>query len=154
MPILSRVLVGSFSASVLALGLLAGCTVTTNNAQPEAVPDPASTAAAVSTSAPAVSSTTAAPPDSTKMPDVTTPPSGDWMKPNPNGKADGEACSKPDDCKSGVCEGEGCDKGPKCVAANRMCTRDLVQFCGCDGKTFSSSGSCPSRPYKKKGSCN
>jgi hypothetical protein len=70
-----------------------------------------------------------------------------------SGRPDGEACTRADECQSGVCEGEGCTTGPKCVAANRMCTEDLVEYCGCDGAVFRASGSCPRRPYKSRGAC-
>jgi hypothetical protein len=70
-----------------------------------------------------------------------------------HGRADGDPCTRADECKSGVCEGEGCTTGPKCVAADRMCTQDLVQYCGCDGTTFMGSGSCPRRPYRNRGAC-
>jgi hypothetical protein len=53
-----------------------------------------------------------------------------------------------------MCEGEGCGfNAGKCVRKDRMCTRDLVMYCGCNGKPFSSSGSCPGRVYKNKGPC-
>jgi len=68
-------------------------------------------------------------------------------------RADGEPCSRADECKSGVCEGEGCTTGPKCAPAERMCTQDLVEYCGCDGAPFRASGSCPRRPYKNRGAC-
>ncbi|MFO0618459.1 MAG: hypothetical protein U0414_38050 [Polyangiaceae bacterium] len=77
-------------------------------------------------------------------------------EPNPNGKPNGEACGKGSDCQSGACEGEGCDPATTkavCVATDRMCTRDFVTYCGCDGKEFGGSGSCAGKPYKNKGSC-
>jgi hypothetical protein len=95
----------------------------------------------------------AAPEASFRVPVFAPSNPGDWNKPNPNGKAVGEACAKPDDCQSGVCEGEGCSSGPTCVDANRSCTRDLATFCGCDGQSFSASGSCPGRPFAKRGAC-
>lgn len=148
MPLLSRIPrgLGSF-LSLLVVGAGA-CTVNANTTPPETVSDPAASAAGVASSATAVSD------PSGKLPDFAGEPAGDWLKPNPSGKADGEACAKPDDCKSGVCEGEGCDTGPRCVAQNRMCTRDLVTYCGCDGKTFHASGSCAGRPFAKRGACN
>lgn len=131
-------------ASLVVVGagaLLAACTVTTTN-QPDAIPDPTASAAQAATSA--------APADSMKLPDFSN--GGEAPKPNPSGKDDGADCAKGDECKSGTCEGEGCTTG-KCVPSTRMCTRDLVQYCGCDGKTFSASGSCPGRLYRKKGAC-
>jgi len=63
-------------------------------------------------------------------------------------------CNKATDCASGVCEGQGC--GPnlgRCAAPNRHCTRDARLYCGCDGKPFRSSGTCPGRRYSKQGAC-
>jgi hypothetical protein len=54
-----------------------------------------------------------------------------------------------------LCEGVGC--GPKegrCVSNERMCTRDLAQYCGCDGQTFQGSGSCPGARYAYRGACD
>ena len=69
-------------------------------------------------------------------------------------RPDGSACDVGADCQSGICEGEGCDEeGGTCMSSQRMCTRDLVAYCGCDGKTFRNSGSCPGRRYEKKGPC-
>jgi hypothetical protein len=68
-------------------------------------------------------------------------------------KPDGSPCTAATDCASGVCEGEGCDKPGVCVAANRPCTKDLRQYCGCDGKTFSGSGSCPGARFSKRSAC-
>jgi hypothetical protein len=69
--------------------------------------------------------------------------------------ADGGSCLKHADCASGVCEGEGCsdDKPGTCAPAQRGCTRDLRSYCGCDGKTFKGSGSCPRQRYEAKGAC-
>jgi hypothetical protein len=59
------------------------------------------------------------------------------------------------DCESGVCEGQGCsDATPgKCAPRSRGCTRDLREYCGCDGKTFRSSGSCPGARFSAKSAC-
>ena len=132
-----------------------GCTVTTTNAQPDITPDPSALAQPIASPSAAATVAPAAPTDAIKIPDMTgSAAPGEFTKPNPKGADLGAACAKPDDCKSGICEGPGCATGAKCVAADRMCTRDLVSFCGCDGKTFSGSGSCPGRPYKTRGSCN
>ncbi len=74
-------------------------------------------------------------------PDTTTPPAGQ--------------CRSDADCSGGVCEGQGCGDDPlgTCAPADRMCTRDSRQYCGCDGQTFRSSGSCPGRRYAHKGEC-
>ena len=70
------------------------------------------------------------------------------------GKPDGSACTLDNDCASGVCEGPGCDEGDgRCAPKDRACTKDLRQYCGCDGKTFGASGSCPGARYEFVGSC-
>jgi hypothetical protein len=67
---------------------------------------------------------------------------------------DGEPCTSADDCESGICEGEGCESaGGTCVPEFRACTRDLREYCGCDGETFSGSGSCPGARYESAGPC-
>jgi hypothetical protein len=72
----------------------------------------------------------------------------------PAGKPDGSVCTLDDDCASGVCEGPGCDEGDgRCAPKDRACTKDLRQYCGCDGKTFGASGSCPGARYEFVGSC-
>ena len=70
-------------------------------------------------------------------------------------KPAGEPCLAAGECESGVCEGEGCgdDQPGTCADAERMCTRDLQQYCGCDGETFGASGSCPGARYSQKGPC-
>lgn len=76
--------------------------------------------------------------------------------PTPAGSvADGGACLSAEECSSGMCEGEGCDDDHpgKCVPRDRMCTRDARSYCGCDGKTFVGSGSCPERRYSAAGPC-
>lgn len=64
-------------------------------------------------------------------------------------------CTVDADCGEGMlCEGEGCDPGQGlCVPKARACTRDLRPYCGCDGKTFRSSGSCPGARFAHKGPC-
>ena len=51
----------------------------------------------------------------------------------------GSLCDATADCGEGqICEGVGCEAGMgRCVSSERMCTRD----CGCDGATFTGSGS-------------
>ena len=39
------------------------------------------------------------------------------------------------------------------VPTGRMCTADVKQYCGCNGKTFTASGSCPGRRYAGAGAC-
>jgi hypothetical protein len=67
----------------------------------------------------------------------------------------GPLCDSNADCSEGqVCEGAGCEPGQgRCVADERMCTRDLATYCGCDGKPFQSSGSCPGGRYAYRGDC-
>jgi hypothetical protein len=69
-------------------------------------------------------------------------------------RADGAACSEATQCASGICEGEGCgtEQG-RCAAKVAPCTRDLVTYCGCDGRTFQASGSCPRQRYARRGAC-
>lgn len=69
-------------------------------------------------------------------------------------RADGSPCASADQCASGICEGQGCSgEVGVCVSRKRMCTSDLRPYCGCDGETFHSSGSCPGRLYAKRGEC-
>jgi hypothetical protein len=70
-------------------------------------------------------------------------------------RADGAACSEASQCASGVCEGEGCgpDQG-RCAPKLATCTRDLVTYCGCDGKTFQASGSCARQRFAHRGACS
>jgi hypothetical protein len=68
--------------------------------------------------------------------------------------ANGAACTRGSDCDSGICEGEGCgaDAGV-CQDRSRMCTTDLVAYCGCDGVTFRGSSGCPGRLYAARREC-
>jgi hypothetical protein len=67
----------------------------------------------------------------------------------------GSACSSHDECESGICEGRGCDPGEGvCASRDRGCTDDIAYYCGCDGQTFSSSGSCPGDRYEHTGTCD
>ncbi len=70
-------------------------------------------------------------------------------------RPEGQSCLDGAECASGVCEGQGCgDDAPgTCAPKGRACTKDLRPYCGCDGKTFKTSGSCPGRRYAAKGSC-
>jgi hypothetical protein len=67
----------------------------------------------------------------------------------------GHACLTGRECKSGQCEGRGCDaKHPgACAPEGRLCPRNHSPFCGCDGKTFFQSSACPGRRYRYDGSC-
>ncbi len=137
----------------LGLGfMVVGCAATV---QVDDGAEPATSSSPEATTTPVATGEASATPSALpiEFPEAGTP--ADWKKPNPNGTADGGSCSKPDDCKSGVCEGEGCGAGSKavCVSDARACTRDLRTYCGCDGKSFGGSGSCPGRPYQKPGAC-
>jgi hypothetical protein len=69
--------------------------------------------------------------------------------------ADGAPCAASSECASGSCEGQGCGAEPTgtCVAKARRCTKDRRAFCGCDGKTFHGSGTCPGARYQATGAC-
>ena len=90
-----------------------------------------------------------APQDVDPLPPSTQPPVEQGKK------ADGASCLVGDECSSGTCEGLGCgDDAPgKCVPRARGCTRDLRSYCGCDGKTFQASGSCPGRRFSARAKC-
>ena len=66
-----------------------------------------------------------------------------------------KACNSNADCgETEVCEGEGCGENQGiCMPKDRMCTRDLVTYCGCDGATFQGSGSCPGQRFASRGAC-
>ncbi len=84
-------------------------------------------------------------------PEETPPPAGGGGK---TLAAVGAACDTAADCETGVCEGEGCAPGRgRCAAKNRRCTRDRRAYCGCDGNTFYSSGSCPGRRFASRNVC-
>lgn len=66
----------------------------------------------------------------------------------------GASCSSPSDCASGICEGQGCGQGHGvCADSDRVCTMDLVAYCGCDGKTFNASSGCPKNRFQSRGEC-
>ena len=74
--------------------------------------------------------------------------------PKRDGKPAGAQCLAASECESGICEGEGCGDTPgTCASASRACTRDLRTYCGCDGKTFQSSGSCPGQRFSARDAC-
>jgi hypothetical protein len=70
-------------------------------------------------------------------------------------QADGAACLSGSDCKSGICEGQGCGNAAagKCMSRKRQCTLDAVEYCACDGTVFRGSGTCANRRYRKRGAC-
>ena len=83
---------------------------------------------------------------------VDEPPAPGDEAPSPEPAATG--CTDDSDCDGGVCEGEGCGPGEgTCQPKDRMCTRDLQPYCGCDGQTFRSSGSCPGGRFAHRGEC-
>jgi hypothetical protein len=67
----------------------------------------------------------------------------------------GSPCLAATDCATGICEGEGCgDDAPGvCIDPMRPCTRDLRAYCGCDGETFRTSGTCPNRRFAHREAC-
>jgi hypothetical protein len=78
-------------------------------------------------------------------------------EPEPAGsRPDGAECLASAECASGVCEGLGCgdDQPGACMGPGRACTRDLRPYCGCDGETFFSSGTCPNQRYEHPGACD
>ena len=63
-------------------------------------------------------------------------------------------------CKSSAdcAQGERCNFVPGCGTPSQCvpdtgCTKDLVPYCGCDGKVFEASGTCPGLAFSKKGGC-
>ncbi|MGN6110494.1 MAG: hypothetical protein ACTHU0_35650 [Kofleriaceae bacterium] len=117
----------------------------------------------------------AQPPDPDETPPLTKDPDAVWDRPElqrsippppgmPEGtginlprdrRPDGGSCLQGDDCKSGVCEGFGCgEETPgKCVPQARACTKDLREYCGCDGKLFLAPGNCPGVRYAPQRAC-
>tara|TARA_R110002096_G_scaffold44526_8_gene120240 strand:- start:47438 stop:47839 length:402 start_codon:yes stop_codon:yes gene_type:complete len=85
------------------------------------------------------------------------PGSVDMSEPggNAGGRPDGAACFSSRNCLSNTCEGASCDSSRPgtCVPQERACTTDLVEFCGCDDKTFLSSSSCPGEAFSARGAC-
>lgn len=100
------------------------------------------------------------PPNPT-APDPKPQPTPDPTPPEPTppvptaAKADGAACLEATECASGTCEGQGCgaDQPGTCAPKTRGCTRDLRPYCGCDGQTFRTSGSCPGKRFSARAAC-
>lgn len=65
-----------------------------------------------------------------------------------------KTCDSSAECGPGMmCDGPaGCGKPWTCVK-QRPCTKDLVNYCGCDGQTLRGSGSCPPGPFQHVGEC-
>lgn len=78
--------------------------------------------------------------------------------PEPSGglRVDGAACFSSSQCVNNVCEGASCDSSRpgSCVPLDRPCTADAVEYCGCDGRTFVASSSCPGEAFLKRGPCD
>lgn len=64
-------------------------------------------------------------------------------------------CRSNSDCVGGsLCQGpEGCGVTWTCSATPVDCDADLAYFCGCDGRTFQASSSCPGQLYRHRGRC-
>jgi hypothetical protein len=77
-------------------------------------------------------------------------------RPPPVPLAPGECRSNRDCARGLVCSGdEGCDGAPTwtCKPPPRACIADTQVFCGCDGRDFRASMTCPGRPHRHRGSC-
>ncbi len=83
------------------------------------------------------------------------PPEADAPVRSAGGRPDGAACFSSENCSSNICEGASCDSSRPgtCVPKVRPCTSDLVEYCGCDGKTFLSSSACPGEAFSERGAC-
>ena len=68
----------------------------------------------------------------------------------------GEACTPERACEGGlICAGgPSCGDAWTCVATGMACTDDAAPYCGCDGVTFTDSGTCPTRPFRHRGACD
>jgi hypothetical protein len=67
----------------------------------------------------------------------------------------GHWCVRGRDCKSGRCEGRGCDAAHPgvCAPEGVKCPKDRVAYCGCNDKTFFASSACPGQRFKHDGYC-
>lgn len=66
------------------------------------------------------------------------------------------ACVSSADCPGGEeCHiVEGCATPSYCgPLLGRQCSGDLTPYCGCDGRTFNASSTCPTRTYENRGPC-
>ena len=65
------------------------------------------------------------------------------------------SCASNRDCGRGeVCTGpEGCEAEWHCTRPSQRCIHDTQYFCGCDGRSFRASMTCPGRPHRHRGSC-
>ena len=66
----------------------------------------------------------------------------------------GQVCKSAADCAAGQdCYGpDACGSTWTC-GPSRMCTEDLIEYCGCDGTVFRGSSTCPAKPYQHRGGC-
>jgi hypothetical protein len=71
-----------------------------------------------------------------------------------NGPPSAKVCKSAADCAAGQdCYGpDACGSTWTC-GPRRMCTEDLIEYCGCDGTVFRGSSTCPARPYQHRGGC-
>jgi hypothetical protein len=76
-------------------------------------------------------------------------PAAQWK---PGEAPDYASCLRDNQCKSGICEGLGCDDAHPgtCQPQGRGCPQVAVQYCGCDGKSFASDP-CPGVRYRNRG---
>jgi hypothetical protein len=138
---------GAFVAGIVALIACQVANAPATDAPPSSPPAPEPLPAETPVNSPGA----AEPAGSGVMPDLEEAPRTDG---GGSLRADGAACSVASQCASGICEGEGCgaEQG-RCAAKVAPCTRDLVTYCGCDGRTFQASGSCPRQRYVRRGAC-
>ncbi|HEX7704623.1 MAG TPA: hypothetical protein VF403_27975 [Kofleriaceae bacterium] len=112
--------------------------------------------ALASCAGPANAPPTASQPPITPAPVVETPrPAPPPQSTDHPVRPDGDSCLGSAECASGVCEGMGCDDQHPgtCARAQRICTRDARPYCGCDGKQFTASGTCPRQRFASRGAC-
>jgi hypothetical protein len=66
----------------------------------------------------------------------------------------GKGCKTDAECATGQSCGftQGCDT-PGVCGPPKMCTKDLVPYCGCDGTDFRGSSTCPARAFRHRGKC-
>jgi hypothetical protein len=69
---------------------------------------------------------------------------------------DGQFCFKGADCKSGMCEGEGCGSRQPgvCSPKYRICDQEKKTYCVCDGTTKVLLSTCPDMRYRMARGCS
>lgn len=138
-------------AAVAAVALLAACSSATRSNPPPP---------AVAAETPPATKDPGTPLDEKPLQESIPPPGGGAAggASGEQGRArpDGAACLAADECASGICEGQGCTetRPGTCAPKQRACTRDLRQYCGCDGTTFGASGNCPGRRFASRTPCS